>query len=327
MNLESRLAGLAADEKPSAVTVGTFDGVHLGHQRLLEQVVAEARQLRAPDGPDRGAAVAITFTRPPRAVIEPGVRLSHLCPLDERLRLLKGLGLDAVIPMDFDDEVRLTTARDFAAALKRHLNLAVLVIGPNSSIGHDVVGDEATLRAIGKDIGFEVRVLAQVLHGGIPLRSSAIRAALAEGRVVDAAAMLGRPYALSGTVSAGDRRGRDLGFPTANLAADAGAGVPLDGVYAAWAAIDGVRHAAAVSIGTRPTFHEPGGATTIEAFLLDFQGDLYGKKMRLEFAERLRKEKRFPNAEALVQQMTRDVEAARRALATADRRTETGAKR
>jgi len=309
------LAGRVQEERPSAVAVGTFDGVHLGHRRLMEEVIAEARRLEGPGRSGAGTAVAITFRRPPRAVIEPGASAPHLCSLEERLTLLEGLGLDVVIPMDFDDEIRLMTALDFTLLLKRHLNLAALVIGPGTAIGHDMVGDRAGLEAVGRDAGFRVRIVEPVLYRSSPVRSSAVRTALGEGRVRDAAAMLGRPFAVSGPVAAGDRRGRDLGFPTANLALSPDAALPSDGVYAAWAIVAGARHAAAVSVGVRPTFG--GGANdarTVETFLLGFQGDLYGEKMRVEFVERLRAEKRFPDAEALVRQMSRDIEAARQAL-------------
>jgi len=315
----SLLAGRVAKERPSAVAVGTFDGVHLGHRRLLEQVIAQARRLDGPGGPGTGCAAAITFTRPPRAVLQPGAGALQLCPLEDRLAMLERLGLDAVIPMDFDDEIRLMTALDFTSLLKRYLNLAVLVIGPGTAIGHDRVGDRAGLEAIGREAGFDVRIVEPVLYRSSPVHSSAIRAALGEGRVRDAAAMLGRPFALSGAVAAGDRRGRDLGFPTANLAVSPDAALPSDGVYAAWAVVAGTRHATATSVGIRPTFGgSPGDGRTVEAFLLGFKGDLYGKKMRLEFVERLRDEEKFPSAEALVRQMTRDVEAARRALEKAE---------
>jgi len=316
----SILAGRVPEQRPSALAVGTFDGVHLGHRRLLEAVIAEARRLDGPDGPGTGAAVAITFRRPPRAEIEPGASAPYLCSLDERLALLEQLGLDAVIPMDFDDEIRLMTAHRFTSLLKQHLNLAVLAVGPGTSIGHDLVSDRAALEAIGRQTGFRVRVVEPVLYGSSAVRSSAIRAALDEGRVRDAAAMLGRPFALSGPVTTGDRRGRDLGFPTANLARAPEAALPSDGVYAAWAVVAGVRHAAAASVGVRPTFADgTENARTVEAFLLSFQGDLYGKTMRVEFVERLRDERKFPDAEALVRQMSRDINAARLALENSSR--------
>ena len=303
------------NESPAAVAVGTFDGVHIGHRHLLQQVIAEARGLEGPGGRGTGSAVAVTFTRTPRAVVDPDASAPQLCPLEERLVLLEQLGLDAVIPMDFDDEIRLMAALDFTSLLRRHMNLAVLVIGPGTTIGHDLVGSRAGLEAIGREAGFRVSIADPVLYGAAPVRSSAIRAALGEGRVRDAAAMLGRPFALSGSVAAGDRRGRDLGFPTANLEHPPDAALPSDGVYAAWATVAGARHAAAASIGVRPTFDgAPDDARTVEAFLLGFQGDLYGRKMRLEFVERLRDEEKFPDTDALVQQMTRDVDAARRAL-------------
>ncbi|MBM3956770.1 MAG: bifunctional riboflavin kinase/FMN adenylyltransferase, partial [Gemmatimonadetes bacterium] len=190
-----------------------------------------------------------------------------------------------------------------------------LVIGPGTSIGHDAVGDSAALETLGRRGGFRVRIVEPVLHRGSPVRSSTIRAALQEGRVRDAAAMLGRPFALSGPVTSGNRRGRELGFPTANLALPRDTALPSNGVYAAWAAVGGVRHAAAASVGVRPTFGGgPQDERIVEAFLLDFQGDLYGQTMRLEFVERLRDEERFPSADALARQMSRDIEAASRAL-------------
>ena len=296
------------------MAVGTFDGVHLGHRRLIDTVVAEARRIEARGGPGTGCAVAITFRRPPRAVIERAAAAPLLCPLEERLDLIRALGLDAVVAVDFADDIRLMTAAEFTSLLRRELAMEALVVGPGTSMGHDRA-DSRALEALGREGGFRVRVVAPVLHLGSPVRSSAIRTAVLEGRVRDAAAMLGRPFALAGPVTSGNRRGRELGFPTANLPPPPETALPADGVYAAWAVVAGARHAAAASIGVRPTFGgHAGDERVVEAFLIGFQGDLYGKTMRLEFIERLRGQERVPSASALARQMTSDTAAALRAL-------------
>ncbi len=300
---------------PAAVTVGTFDGVHLGHQALLGTLRDQSKR--------RGLrSVAICFRQQPRSVVQPGLPFSYLCELEERLALLRTLGLDCVCDVSFDDRVRPLTAEQFLGLLKSELNLKLLVMGPNAKQGHDQLGT-VELQALGARMGFETLVTQPAHAGGSPVSSSAIRRALAEGSVEVAAALLGRPFSLTGTVLPGDRRGHELGFPTANLGPFAHATVPKDGIYATWAYLDGAlgqhgnstgaRHMAATSIGVRPTFGR-GNERRVEAYILDFSKDIYGAAMRLEFVKRLRDEVAYAGLQPLIEQIRKDVEATRTVL-------------
>lgn len=301
-------------QKPShaaVVTVGTFDGVHTGHQKLLREVVNSAR--------GRGLSpVAITFRRQPRAVLRPDRPTTYLCSLSRRIELISAVGIETVIPVEFDDSIRTLSARDFTAALRESLDMRALILGAGATIGRNREGDEPTLRALGQELGFEFRVVEPALFRERVVSSTAVRHAIYDGRVTDAAEMLGRPYRLCGSVHGGDRRGRSLGFPTANLDLDSNPfppAVPCDGVYATVAITeDGTRHMSATSVGVRPTFG--GGVRTVETYLIDFDGDLYDHRLAVEFRARLRDEKKFASPEELVAQMHRDVDAARSILDT-----------
>lgn len=292
------------------VAVGTFDGVHLGHRKLLRTVREEAAR--------RGiASVGVTFRQQPRSVVRPGVPFSYLCDFDERMAILGSLGLDAVAPLDFDDSVRFLSAAQFLGCLRSVLNMQVLVLGPGARQGHDQV-DAPGLAALGRELGFEVLSLGPAVLNGQPVSSTAIRAALADGKVEDAARLLGRRFALTGTVLPGDRRGRELGFPTANLGPFAHATVPRDGIYATWAHLSGAnghaeRHMAATSIGVRPTFGQD-NERRVEAYILDFGRDIYGMTLRLEFVRRLRDEAAYTGPGLLIEQIRRDVEQTREIL-------------
>jgi riboflavin kinase/FMN adenylyltransferase len=309
--VEARLRRANPAGIPAAVAVGTFDGVHLGHQKLLGTLRDAAREggLRS---------VAIAFRQQPRSVIRPDVPFSYLCELDERVSLLRGLGLDAVCDVEFDDAVRRLTAEQFMGLLRSSLNMRLLVLGPGARQGHDQL-DAAGIREAGLRLGFRVMTVEPALLGGLPVSSSAIRKALAEGRVDDAGALLGRPFSLTGAVLPGDRRGRELGFPTANLGPFAHATVPMDGIYATWARLDGERSGerrmAATSIGVRPTFGR-GNERRVEAYILDFSGDIYGQRLRLEFVKRLRGEVAYAGVGPLVEQIRKDVEQTRAVLSS-----------
>ena len=268
--------------------------------------------LPAHAGALRGASVAITFKQQPRTVIRPELPAAYLAPLDERIALLHQIGVDAVIPIDFDDSVRLLTARLFTSLLRRHLGMSQLVLGPQARIGHDRIGGRKALGELAREGRFDLLFVEGEYVDGAMVSSSGVREALAAGRIAAAGALLGRPYALAGAVVSGDGRGRRLGFPTANLSPPGDLALPGDGVYAAWAYTPAGRHAAAVSIGVRPTFGDGGRA--IEAYLLDFEGDLYGQSLRLEFMDRLRDQQAFAGADELTRQMHADVAAARIAL-------------
>lgn len=282
-----------------AAVTGTFDGVHLGHRHLLSALrrVAAARGLEP---------MALTFSRHPLAVIAPERVPAELTSIAERCRLIRTEGVGAEV-VDFDEALRRLTALEFLTMLRERYGVELFLLGFNNHIGSDKVGaDSPRLAEIARRSGVEI--LAADEHPDVAVSSSAVRAALAQGRVEDAAAMLGRPYRLEGTVESGRQLGRTIGFPTANLRPDAAAAVPAPGVYAA--DVDGRR--AVVNIGRRPTVEGRDDAPiSIEAHILDFSGDLYGKRLALDFISRLRGEKRFDSIDELKSAIAADVKAAR----------------
>lgn len=296
----------------SAVTIGFFDGVHLGHQ----VVIGEARRLAAELG---SRSAIVTFDRHPAAVVRPDSAPALLTDLDQRLELLAATGIDYAVVVRFDEERSLETAEDFVRhELVECLGARAVIVGADFHFGHGRKGDVALLERMGAEHGFEVdglELLASGRAGARVVSSTAIRAALAEGDLDAANRMLGRPHEVRGTVQRGDRRGRQLGFPTANVAVPDGMLLPADGIYAGWyARPDGTEHPAAISLGRRPTFYEEQPFSLLEAHLLDFAGDLYGEQARVRFVRRLRGEERFASAEALVVRIGLDVEQAREAL-------------
>ena len=298
----------ASPSRDTVLTIGTFDGVHLGHRQLLQRLKAMAASKDL-------LPVVLTFRNHPRLVLNPGVTLHYITPLGDRAALLRSEGVDLVITVDFSHELSLLKAREFVALLSEHLKMRGLVVGPDFALGHRREGDIPTLKRLGEQMGYWVEPVEPILMGKIVIRSSVIRSLLTQGDVESANRMLGRRYSLTGLVVEGDRRGRLLGFPTANLALDNDIVVPADGIYATWAIVEGQRYQSATSIGVRPTFGV--SSRTVEAFILDFEGDIYGKPLTLEFASRLREERAFPSAEALVEQMKLDVEEARAILSGA----------
>ena len=303
--LENGLAG-TTPSRDSYLSIGVFDGVHRGHGHLLETLRRQAARAGCSPG-------VVTFCNHPRTVLYPGTSTNILTTVEERTRLLRSAGIEVVVPVSFTVDVSRLTASEFVAMLQRYLRMRGLVVGPDFVLGHNREGTPEVLRALGRELGFTVAVADAFTEGGVRVSSTRIRKALAQGDVVTASQLLGRHYALIGEVVHGAGRGGSvLGYPTANIAVDAAIAMPADGIYATWAYVDQQRYQAATSIGVRPTF---GGAErTIEAFLLDFQGDLYHKRMRLELVERLRDEVSFESAEALQKQMDLDVEETRRIL-------------
>lgn len=305
MKLSDSLSGRVAQPRGSAVCVGTFDGVHLGHRSLLRATMAAAAERSL-------ASVAITFRQQPRSVINPDHPARYLCPLEERLELLESVGLDVVAPVDFDDSVRKLTASEFIRTLMDTVGLRVLVIGPGARQGHDRLGN-AELVEMGSRDGFEVVEAQPAKVGDDFVSSSAIRKRVESGQVEKAATLLGRDFSLTGPVIHGDHRGRELGYPTANLAVEADCVLPLDGIYATRALLDdGSKRLAATSIGVRPTFGA--GERMVEAYLLDFDGSLYGRRLALQFVRRLRGEVAFDGVPELTEQIRKDVEETRALL-------------
>ncbi|MCS7219767.1 MAG: bifunctional riboflavin kinase/FAD synthetase [Anaerolineae bacterium] len=295
-----------ATSQECELSIGNFDGVHRGHQALIHRLVSSAH------AQGRLAGV-ITFDPHPMRVLRPDMPLAYLTTLDERLELLRLLELDFAIVHPFTSDTARTPAGAFMQSLVAHLHLRRLWVGPDFALGHQREGNVPTLRRLGDEMGFAVEVIEPVLVEGIEVRSGHIRQALSAGKVDLAAQMLGRPYWLTGKVIRGAGRGRAMGIPTANLSVPSERVMPAYGVYAAWCHVAGQRRPAAVNIGVRPTFDDK--QPTVEAHILDFDGELLGAEVRLELVLRLREERRFPSVEALLSQVRWDVANTRRALA------------
>ena len=304
MSLRQRLASFAPDNE-TVLTIGVFDGVHLGHQHLLQQLIQLAQ-------PDYLPAV-ITFTNHPITVLRPGTQVRYITTPEQRTGLLKAQGIQLVAGLEFTLEDSRVTARDFAAILVETLGMKGLLMGPDSAVGHNRQGDINFLRQLGPQLGFWVEEVQPLVLDGSPVQSRRIREAIGWGDVAAGTRLLGRNFSLAGKVVLGDRRGRDLGFPTANLEIASEVIIPGDGIYATWAIIDGVRHPSATSIGVRPTFGA--GERLVEAYVMDFDADLYGKHLCVEFVRKLRDQENFSTVEALVDQISQDVADCRLALA------------
>ena len=302
------LEELAAATPPrdSYITVGVFDGVHLGHQHLFAALVREAARAGCLAG-------VVTFRNHPGTVLVPGTVIPAITTVEEQAGLIRKLGIDFVVPATFTLEVSKMTADEFVSLLQRHLRMRGLVVGPDFALGYHREGTPEVLKKLGEKLGFSVAVVEPFTLDSHVVNSTAIRTALAQGDVQMAASLLGRPFTLEGTVVRGDQRGGSiLNYPTANVQADSGMMIPGDGIYATWAHFGGQRYKAATSIGVRPTFGS--NERTVEAFVLDYHGDLYNKSMKLEFVRYLRAEVAFESVEKLKEQMDRDVEQVRQVL-------------
>jgi riboflavin kinase / FMN adenylyltransferase len=301
-----------AEPRPRRIAVGVFDGVHLGHQHVL----AEARRLAAER---RALSAVVTFDRHPAAVVRPESAPKLLTDLDQRLELLAALGMDLTYVVSFDEPRSKESAEDFIeTVLVRCLAAKAVVVGADFHFGHQRRGNVGMLRSVGRTAGFEVdgiELLASKEEGVTAISSTAIRAALVAGDLASANRMLGRPHEVRGVVVEGDRRGRELGYPTANVAVPSDICLPADGIYAGWhLRPDGTAHATAINLGRRPTFYEDAEQSLLETHLLDFDGDLYGEPATVRFVARLRDELRFDSVDDLVRQMANDVDETRAVL-------------
>lgn len=305
--------GAHQDERPEVVaTIGVFDGVHVGHQRLMSRVLERARVLGA-------RSACITFSPHPQEVLRPDRQVPHLASLADRLRLIRGLGMDEVMVVEFTSELSQLSPEEFIGLVERRFRLRELWVGANFALGKNRAGNPERLAAIGTERDFGVHTFPQMESDGQVVSSSRIRDLLLEGKVEGASRLLGRFYRLPGRVVEGDRRGRSLGFATANLAPGDRMLVPGDGIYATWCWLEGEQEPrpSAASIGVRPTFG--GGRRQIEAHIFDFDGNLYGQELAIEFVGWLRGEERFDSPEELVAQVIEDVKNARVVLATRGR--------
>jgi riboflavin kinase / FMN adenylyltransferase len=302
----------------TVVTIGMYDGVHRGHQALIGAAVARARAMRRP-------ALLLTFDPHPAEVIRPGSHPAILTALDRKAELVAELGVDDMCVLPFTQEFMRLSPESFThSVLVEHLHAAQVVVGQNFTYGHKAAGTVQSLAEEGRRFGFAVEgvPLAHVADAtdgadgaDVTISSTYIRACVDAGDLESAARALGRPHRVDGVVVRGDRRGRQLGFPTANVETPPFTAIPGDGVYAGYLVLRGTesaRFAAAISVGTNPTFQ--GSRRTVEAYLLDYDGDLYGEHVGVEFAHRLRPMTTFAGVDELVEAMARDVEDTRRLL-------------
>lgn len=295
------------------LTIGVFDGVHLGHQALIQSMVEAAHAEGSP-------AVVLTFDPHPVRVLRPGVPLAFLTSPEERASHLAGLGVDVVITLPFTPEVAKLPALTFVEAISHHLGMRRLWVGHDFALGRNREGDLPALQKYGETLEYSVDIFPPVLQETVRISSSRIRTLLKEGQIRLANQMLGYRYALTALIVEGDQRGRTIGIPTANMQLLPDKLVPQVGVYACLATIiEGDQPAgtwqAVTNIGVRPTF-EGSGSLSVETHLLDFSASLYGKVLHLEFVERLRDEQRFSGVDALVAQIHEDIRQARTLLAS-----------
>jgi riboflavin kinase / FMN adenylyltransferase len=288
------------------VTIGVFDGVHRGHQQIVGRAVERARDTGQP-------AVVLTFDPHPSEVVRPGSHPAVLTPVRRKAEILEQLGVDVLCVLPFTTEFsRLDPAEFVHLVLVEKLHAAAVVVGENFRFGHKAAGDLGTLRTLGRTFGFATEGVPLLRDDDVTLSSTFVRSSIDAGDVAEAARALGRPHRVDGIVVRGEGRGRQLGYPTANVRSERHVAVPADGIYAGRAVLWGKRLPAAISVGTNPTFE--GRERTVEAFILDFDEDIYGVELGVEFVERIRGMERFDRVEDLVEQMGRDVERTREVL-------------
>lgn len=287
------------------LAIGVFDGVHRGHQQLIGR-------LREKASAQGGLAVAASFDPLPIEVLAPGAPPSALSDATERAALLSAAGADAVVMFRSEPAFFAMAAKEFIDRLHSAGDVRRIVVGEDFRFGRDREGDVGLLAALAGELGIDVEIVAPVEALGEVISSTRIRNMLVAGDVRDAGELLGRSYAVRGRIVHGDKRGRALGYPTINVATPPARLLPRDGIYATWVSVGSQRRPAATSLGVRPTFGA--GERVLESFILDVSADLYGEAVEMAFVERLRDELRFDSAQALVEQIARDVEATRRAL-------------
>ena len=283
---------------PTVMTIGMFDGVHRGHQYLIDCLKKEATQQGCLSG-------VITFTDHPRSVMLPKLDVPLLNTPEDRLQLIADQGVDLVVPLNFTLDLSYLSAKAFIELLRDALNMRELVVGPDFAFGYQREGTTEVLTRLGEEMGFGVKVVDPVKFEGLIVSSTAVRNRVHTGDMAGAAWMLTRPFSLSGLVVKGDQRGRQIGFPTANLGIQPGVTLPPDGTYATWVQADGVTYKSATNIGVRPTFGNLN--RQIETHIIDYDGDLYNTKIRVAFARKLREEVKFNAVDDLVNQLHEDV--------------------
>ncbi|MBK50198.1 MAG: bifunctional riboflavin kinase/FAD synthetase [SAR202 cluster bacterium] len=289
------------DLRNSIVTIGVFDGVHLGHQNLISQVVNEANIHKL-------CPTIITFVNHPASILRNNFTTEFICSLEERIRLLKLLSVEQVIPISFDKQVANLSAEHFIGFLQKTIKMEKMVIGPDFAMGRNRSGSSITLPKLADKMGFQVKSIKSVTDtSNAHISSTSIRKQIKQGDFQHVNSQLGRTYSLDGTVIQGMKRGRQLGFPTANLQLmNAGIVIPPDGIYATRTLVDNKSYLSATSIGSQPTF--AGNKQTVESYIIGFSKDIYGKSISIQFEKRLRDQKYFESISELKKQMSKDIE-------------------
>jgi riboflavin kinase/FMN adenylyltransferase len=297
VQVEEELAGFKPD-KDTLLTIGVFDGVHLGHQRLISELIRQARQKGLLSG-------VVTFRQHPEDLFSAGKRLPFLTDIKTRTRLLKREGVDFIVTLSFNRELAALSARRFMEILHQYLRMRGLVIGTDFALGKGREGGTGVIRRLGKEMGIDITVVPPLKINGEVVSSTALRQALAEGNIDKVKSFTGRPYALHGKVVEGAGRGEGMGFPTANMDVKSGQALPPDGVYVGLTRFNGRVYQSMTNIGRNPTFGDT--ERSVESYLVDYHGDLYGKEVRLDIIARLRDEKKFASAAELKKQIARDI--------------------
>ena len=288
-------------------TIGSFDGVHRGHQSLIKQMVAAAHA-------GGNSAVVVTFYPHPAVILRGIQEPYYLTSPDERADLLHNLGVDAIITLTFDRSLASQSAEDFMTLLSQQIGLRQLWVGPDFALGKGRQGNLPVLQEIGRRLGYSVNVVEQVAVGEERISSRQIRSLITDGKVREAAEMLGRPYSVKGEIIHGDGRGKELGIPTANLLVWPERLLPANGIYATWVDRGDERLASVTNVGIRPTFFTLASLPRVEAYILDFNQDIYREQIGVEFVEFFRPEIRYTSINDLIEQIHKDIEQAREVL-------------
>jgi len=308
MLVEKELAEFTP-EGETLLTIGVFDGVHLGHKHLIAELLKQARRSGLLAG-------VVTFRQHPEELLSSGRTLPFLTDITTRINLLREEGVDIIVPLSFTRELAGLGSRQFIGLLRKYLKVRGLVVGPDFALGKGREGDIATLRHLGQEMGFSVTIVPPLTIKGEVVSRTAIRRAMAEGDMKKYRELTGHPFSLRGRVVSGAGRGTGLGFPTANLDVSAGQALPADGVYASLAHINGKTYRSMTNIGKDPTFGT--NERTIESYLVDYRGDLYGTELLVDIVARLRDEKKFTSVDELKKQLARDVRRGKTILKSMD---------
>jgi riboflavin kinase/FMN adenylyltransferase len=305
MEIEQELANITPQGE-TLLTIGMFDGVHAGHRYLLGKLQQRAAEKNLLSG-------VVTFNPHPQSVLHPHNRLPGLSDVEDRVKSFRELGINIVAVLTFTPKVAQLSAREFISLVKKHLRMRGIMVGPDFALGRGREGDINLLRSLGREMEFSVEVIPPFTINGEVVSSTLIRQTLAQGNMEKTRRLMGRYFHLGGKVITSDKRGRVLGFPTANLEIKPQQALPGNGIYATITQVDGKQFPSATNVGTRPTFGE--GEKTVETHLLNYAGDLYHKEIRVEFVQKLRDEQRFPSSEELKAQIEKDVREAEIVLA------------